>query len=415
MLVGTFSTPNIFKHYNFVIFMGFFDFLRKKKVEEDEVVVEEVAFEDIESWLNGKAEEINEKEKKVFDLIKERVDLFIKEINEKIKILEEVDVEGKKVEERAKIIVKQGLDKYLDFVDIFIKELTEVEKQNLSQLIKDMNKIFSDFDKHSYVFYQRATFLIGDEIAAVKQEINNFSKYFTELFNENQKIVDSSNVISSTKLKIKQLDEINSIIEQVGLDIKKLNGKIEESDGKEKKVLEEVEEIKGSGDYAENLKKLEEVKVSKDEIEKDVGNLRGLIDFKGLSNVFHSSEKSMNVIKAYKENFLVSFQKDAGKEILELLDEANLNSGDVKKDIEDKINSINNNKKKTDEIKKLIKKDKTKELLKESEKIKSEIENLKIEKVKTLKRGEKLKESKEEAMGLIKERVRELGGNLEKT
>ena len=80
-------------------------------------------------------------------------------------------------------------------------------------------------------------------------------------------------------------------------------------------------------------------------------NLKGMINFKALSNVFHVSEKEMNLIKRYKEDFQALFEKDDGAEILRLFNEANLNNDLV-------LAKINQIKEKKEEIKinKIIKK-----------------------------------------------------------
>jgi len=386
--------------------MGILDFFRKKKkVQEQEAEPEEIKFNEIENWLDNKAREINEKEKKVFDLIKERIDLFIKEIDEKIKVLEEIDIESKKVEDRAKIIVRQGLDKYLGFVDIFIKELTKIEKQNLSQFIKDMNKIFSDFEKHSYIFYQRATFLIGDELAVVKQEINNFSEYFSKLFNEKQKIIDFSNAISSTKLKLRQFDETRATLDKIDLEIKSLDKKTMDSKEKMKKVLHEIEKVKASKAYGENLKNKEEIKLTEKQLEDDVLKLKTFVDFKVLSNTFHSDEKKMKLIKSCKEDFQGMITKDSGESILSLISESELDSNVIA----DKIKQINEKRQKITEDKKFIKKDEVEILSEEIQKIKLEIEKLSIEKVKHVKRSAGVEDSKEEIVEDIRRGVEGFG------
>jgi len=390
--------------------MGILDFFRKKKkVQEQEAEPEEIKFNEIENWLDNKAREINEKEKKVFDLIKERIDLFIKEIDEKIKVLEEIDIESKKVEDRAKIIVRQGLDKYLGFVDIFIKELTKIEKQNLSQFIKDMNKIFSDFEKHSYIFYQRATFLIGDELAVVKQEINNFSEYFSKLFNEKQKIIDFSNAISSTKLKLRQFDETRATLDKIDLEIKSLDKKTMDSKEKMKKVLHEIEKVKASKAYGENLKNKEEIKLTEKQLEDDVLKLKTFVDFKVLSNTFHSDEKKMKLIKSCKEDFQGMITKDSGESILSLISESELDSNVIA----DKIKQINEKRQKITEDKKFIKKDEVEILSEEIQKIKLEIEKLSIEKVKYVKRSAGVEDSKEGIVEGIRQGVGGFGVSFE--
>tara|TARA_Y100000310_G_scaffold325482_1_gene389014 strand:+ start:1411 stop:2580 length:1170 start_codon:yes stop_codon:yes gene_type:complete len=388
--------------------MGILDFFRKKKVVEIEAEPEEISFDEVESWLDVKKEEISRKEAGVFDLINEKIDLFVIDINGKVKLLEEVDVESKRVDNRAKVIVRQSLEKYLSFVNIFITGLKKIEKQNLSEFIKDINKIFSDFDKHSYGFYQKATFLIGDEIAAVKTEINNLSKYFTTLFSENQKIVDSSNVISSVKLKLKELDNAEKNIEKIGLEIESLENKIADIKEKEKKILHEIKEVKKSKDYLENLKRKEEIKLMNKQIEDDILKLKILVDFKALSSVFHSNENKMKLVKSYRDDFQDSIARDNGLGLLTLMKEAELDN----KIIADKIREINEKKQKLAKEKKLIKKDEIKTLLAEVEKVKSEIEDLSIEKVRHARRSEDVEAGKVEIKDVVGAGVGELGGRV---
>ena len=385
--------------------MGILNFFRKKP-QEPEPEPEEIRFNEIENWLENNTKELKQKEFQIFDLIKERINLFIQQIDPKIKILEEIDVESKKAEERAKIIVKQGLDKYLEFVNTFIRELKEIETQVISQFIKDMNKIFSSFEKHSYIFYQRATFLIGDELAAVKKEINLFSGYFTKLFKENQKIIDSSNNISSTRLKLKQLDETTSIINKINLEIESLDNRILDKKEQQNKIKEDLKNIKTSKNHEENLKNKEEIKLNEKQLEEDSFKLKTLIDFKALSNAFHSEEKKMKTIKSYREDFQESLAKDNGESILDLINKAELNSNIIA----NQIKQINEKKLEIAERKKLIKKDETKKLSEEIEKIKSEIETRSIEKIKHVKRIETIKEQKLRINLEIKEEIEKLGG-----
>ena len=91
--------------------MGFLDFFKKlaeKKPEKQET--EKVSFNEINNWIKSKDKEIKNKEKETLALINEKVLESIKEINEKLIILENVDLESKKSEERLKLIVN---DNYL--------------------------------------------------------------------------------------------------------------------------------------------------------------------------------------------------------------------------------------------------------------------------------------------------------------
>jgi len=103
---------------------------------------------------------------------------------------------------------------------------------------------------------------------------------------------------------------------------------IKESD---KETLKEIEKIKKSKSYIENLKKQEEIKLDEKELEKEVYKLKEIIDFKALAGMFHTDEKKMVVVKEYKKNFQVTFQEDNGARILSLINEAELNNKSCKR------------------------------------------------------------------------------------
>ena len=101
--------------------------------------------------------------------------------------------------------------------------------------------------------YQKATFLIGDEMADVKNSIIDFSKYLTRILNENKDIIDIIEVIFFIKLKLRQVDETNETMSRTNERMNFLNEKIEEINKRNEEILKEIEEIKKSESYVENL------------------------------------------------------------------------------------------------------------------------------------------------------------------
>ena len=91
----------------------------------------------------------------------------------------------------------------------------------------------------------------------------------------------------------------------------------------------------------------------------------------------------MEIIKAHKENFKDTFRRDRGKSILHLLNESNLNNQSIKDKIKE-INSIKIN----DEIKTS---DSVKELEIILKGIKTDLEDLEKERIRELKREDKIK------------------------
>ena len=381
--------------------MGIFDFFKKiitdKKAEEAEK--EKIAFSGIADWIEKKRKEIENKEEEVFTFVKEIINIFTNEIKEKINILKNIDINSKREEDKIKSITEEGRKKYLEFVELFIKNLDNLQQDKLEKIIININKIFSDFNKNSHMSYERATILIGKEMGSIKDEIKVFSKNLIKVFDENKNIINSYKVVSLIKIKLKQLEETERDFNRVNETISTLTKKVTDKEEENKKILEEIEEIKKSPDYLEYLERLKKIKSIEEDLEKDFFSLRQLIDFKALGNFYHIFEKEIKIVNSYKDNFQTNFQKDNGANILNLLNQAKLNT----QEISDKINQI---RKKKEEIMKNeteIEKDKTQELYSRIARTITEADNLKNLKTKEGKRCEKLNSSKKNIIKNIKE------------
>jgi len=389
--------------------MGIFDFLKKiitdKKSEE--TGKEKIAFTDIGNWIENKTKETEIKQEEAFTLVKDRINVSINEIKEKINILKNVDINSKKQEDKIKSITEEGRKKYIEFVELFIKNLDNLQQDKLEKLISNVNKIFSDFNKTSRMSYERATILIGKEMESIRDGIKAFSKDLIKVFDENENIVNSSKVVSLIKIKLKQFEETEKDFKIVNETMISLAKKITDKEEENKKILEEIEEIKKSPDYLEYLERLKKLKFIEEDLEKDFISLRQIIDFKSLGSFYHIFEKEMKIVNSYKENFQANFQKDNGTDILNLLNQAKLNT----EEISDKINQIYKQKKEIIENKNEIEKnkDKTQELHSKIIRIITEIDNLKNLKTKEEKRREKLNSSKEDIIKSIKEEFEKIG------
>ena len=105
--------------------------------------------------------------------------------------------------------------------------------------------------------------------------------------------------------------------------------KINQKEKENQELLEEIEKIKQSEDHKNMLEKKEKIIVLKGESQEKIFALKQLIDFKALANFFHINEEQMNILKNHKENFHANFEKDNGKMIIDLLDEAKLNNNTI--------------------------------------------------------------------------------------
>jgi len=380
--------------------MGIFDFFKKIFEDEKEIPKERIEFNDLPNLIEKKEEENKNREKRALGLIKDRLNLFEIEIKNKINILEGVNVELKKEDERFKFIVNDGRKKYIDSLNIFIESLEKIEKERLEEFISKVDKAFLNFNKTSHMPYERATVLIGKEIENVKETIKSLSKDLRTIFEENKSILDFSKTSYNIKLQLEELGKTQKEINEIKENKNSIDNKIKETKEKEKRILENIEKVKESSSYLENIERKDKINLLNEGIEKDISRLRELIDFKRLSNFYHIFENQMNIVKLHKEDFQTNFNKDDGNGILGLLKEAKLES----KDILERIEEIKNKKESIQKEKGQIREDETLDLYSEMTKIVLEIGNLNNEK----NRGEKSKEKKIEVMEEIKENVEKL-------
>ncbi len=386
--------------------MGIFDLFKKlvKENKVEEIVTEKLVFSDIENWLENKIKENEFKQNEIILIIKDKIKRHNNELNKKIKILEDFDVDAKKEKENIKGIVNNSKKDYIRTVENFLENLNNLEMNGFEEFMKKINKIFLDFNKSSYKNYERATILIGKEMASVKESVKAFSKELLKTFDENKPIIDSFKNLLIIK---EQLDTITPIDKTLGgISEKKsdLNKKIRKEEEENRILKHRLEEIKTSFSYLENLAKQKKIKSLRGESKKDILELKQLLDFKALANFFHINPEQMRMVKDHREDFYTFFLKDDGKSIISLLDEAKLSDDKILekiKKVHSKLEEIANQEKNKKE-------DKTQEIYSKIKEIALEIDNLKIEKAKEEKRHDKLKIIKEESVSVLRQELAKL-------
>lgn len=376
--------------------MGIFDFFKKKP----EIKKEIIHFNELDSFIKNKKEEIENKKSNFESQIRQRLSVFIKELEEKAIVLEKIDLSERRADERAKFIVRENVFGYLNNLKKLIENLKNIEEdfENPDLIGAILNKI-DNFEKKSFMNYEKATFLIGKEIGAIKDSISLFLKNLNILILENQNSINPFEIIFSIESSVNDLKEINDLREDMNKlvlnNIKKLSALEEQR----KKQELEIEKIKNSKEYLEELEKNREFEIKKKNFEKIIYELKQMIDFKALANVFHYDAKKMNMLNEYNSNFSDSFKKDNGIRIVKLLEEAGKNNHDI-------IQKINNIIEKRKELENYnisnAQSEKISSLRENINKIKQKISEIQQENAKEKKKSEKLEGNKRETLDLIK-------------
>lgn len=383
--------------------MGMLDFFRKKKLSGTEKEVEEISFDDIGKWVEAQSKDLGEDEKRVLVSIGEKLDEFYVSLDEKLEVLKGIDIESRKEHGRAKVLVRQGLDKYINFVHILLKDLGGIKMRGLDGVIREVGEMFGKFERSSAKSYERATYLVGDEMMVVRNEIRGFYNGLVKMFEDDKSSIRDLNRVGNVKVRLNEFEDgkKNSDVVRKEIEVKSRN--IGKAKAKVEELNSEIEKIKSGSEYVANVKMGEGIKILRSDIEKEISLLRGLVDFKKIIGIVHGNVREFDLIKNYRDHFASEFSSDEGKRLLDLLESLNMKSSVIR----GKFDLI---KKMGGELKKKVGEvglDVTVAKLVEIEKVRDEIDGMKTERVKIerrLEEGElKLKGLRNEVIKLVEE------------
>ncbi len=369
-----------------------------KKEKDSKTSKKEISFEETETWIISEKEKTKNTEKEILNTIENKKKQFLEEIKENIKNIEELDVDSKDADKRIKKIVKKNVNEYLVRVKKLTENINKLDENSFEAFINTINNNFIDFEKKSILNYEKAIFLIDKPLVDLRKTIADFSNFLIKVFEKNKDIISVSRKLSFVQEKVQEIKVFNKKLLETNENIKQIDEKIKNLEQENKKILENIKNIKEDKEYIENLEKIEDIKKEETKLKKELLNLKEMIDFKALGNIFHIDENKIKVIKNYKDDFEKHYLNDNGDNILKLLDDAKLNSSEIIF----KANHINNIQKEIIRKKATINKDKTKDLLVDIDKNKKEIENLSLEKMNEHKKYKKTEIAKEELIVYLK-------------
>ncbi len=380
--------------------MGIFDFLKNKNVVESGEVAD-LFFGNVREKLDERSNVLVKNEAEVLREIKKGFDDFYVFVEEKLAILEGVDIESKKEHERVKLLVRQGLDKYVDFVRGLLKDLKALEKNDLDVFSREVSEVFDVFEMRSYKVYDRATYLIGDEMSSVRSGIRKFRADLIKVLKKNKKLIENLEVVRSVELKLSEVEKVEADLKNFRRGIEENNVKIDDGKKKIRELEVEVEVIKKGSEYILNLERREGIEIFWARLDDEITKLRGLIDFKKLASVVHGNQKEFEFVKNYRDFFVLEFSRDGGSGIIELFKSLNMRVVEI----EAQIFLIKKMKRELDEESKIVVEDSTISKLEEVKKISEKIKELEIDNVRI---GGRLKEFGLKLEGLKVEVVEEM-------
>jgi len=364
-------------------------------------VKKDVSFDDVGDWLENKEKVFCGQDREILGKINGRLAEFYVSVEVGLGVLEGIDIESKKEHERAKILVRQGLDKYIISVRVLLKDLEKIERNNLEDFAKDIVEVFARFEKTSAKFYGRANYLVGDEMAAVRNEIRRFYNEMVGMFEG--PLIGNLRRIEAVRLKLDEFESVEKVVGDVEEEIVVRDRKIDEAKNKVVELKRDVEDMKESVDYISGIEARGEVVRLRAGLDREIGRLKELVDFKRLTNLVHSNERELGVVKDYRAHFVEEFSKDNGARLFGLMEGTSLKSAEIAAKVEliERL-GVELNEKRGD-----VGVDYTVEKMKEIERIGDECESVELENVKSGRRLDelrlKLKGLRNEALKLVNE------------
>lgn len=310
--------------------MGIFDIFRKKRIATEN---EKLNLADLEAWLKSQKSDIASKQSNILSLINSEISKIIDDLEENAENLEKINLNDKKVEERIKLIVKENLYYYNLNLKRLIENLKDLKESSPELLIEKINLLFFNFEKKSSINFEKATFLIGKELEAVKISINNVFRDLKKILDENDGFFKKIKIISSIEKHFSEFENAKKTKQEIMEVIENIKQKIADAEDSINEITKNMEKSRNSKEYLEEREKEEELHFKKQKLKKEFSRLKESIDFKYLASIFHSDEKKMHKLKEFMNNFEESIESP--EFLIGMMSHANLKTIDISQKIRD--------------------------------------------------------------------------------
>jgi DNA repair exonuclease SbcCD ATPase subunit len=263
--------------------------------------------------------------------LEKRISLLEGEANNSIEVLRNVDLSERKEYEKIKLTVHDNLNLYIDYMR---KLLSGLKKINERTLADHFNKIFSclnEFNRASYLPYEKATYLIGREMASARLLVRQFANDISALAEQNKPLFEETRQVEKLSNLNNELEESKKLEEDIGCNISHLNKKIESLGNEAKTLGNEVQDIKNSIDYRKETEEKQKYLKKQGDLDRELQAIKQKTDFKALARVFHHDKKKAQLIKEYSGNFKAALREDETLKIIGMVnDSQNLDLSSLK-------------------------------------------------------------------------------------
>jgi hypothetical protein len=296
--------------------MGWLDFFKQKTDEKKDT--RKINFGSLLQEAGEEKEKAGNKIKEMKEKLAGRIAELNASLEAHIGILKAIDLSKRKEHERLKMIVLENLGLYISNLQNFKENIKNLDNNDKDYLGK-ISFTFENFQKNSMKFVDKATILIGKEIADTKKSLKAFSEDVNSMINENQQDFEKEKNAAKMMELLADFEEENNLEKEIIEFIPSLHKKAEELNYAKKDREKDIEALRSSAEYLkakeadnERLKQLQQAKI-------DLIKLKEEIDLKVLLRDFHKDEKKSALIKEYSDNFEQALRDDSEFRIIEIV------------------------------------------------------------------------------------------------
>jgi len=290
-----------------------------------------VQLNELSARVNFLAEEMETKNQQLKQKIQERISLLDKETNESIEILKNFDLSKRKEHEKLKLVVRDNLNLYIDYMKKLLSDLKKIDEKEFSDYLSKIFSKLNEFSRVSRMPYEKATYLIGKEIASARLLISQFGKDIEAIAEQSKSLFEEAKQVKKLVNLNSKLEEFNKLEDTLRQEISHFNKRIE-SIGNEAKILDnEITSIQNSADYRKSYEEKQEYLKKQENLTRELQSIKQKINFKELAGVFHHDKKKAQLIKDYSNNFRETLKEDETLKIVEMVkDSQNLDISSLK-------------------------------------------------------------------------------------
>ena len=295
--------------------MAWLDIFRKKEEKAKETIKFEKLKEKLEEEIRGMEKRKEETKNEIINEISD----FDLQARGQIARLEKVNLESRKEQENVKLVVKEYLALYINYVKKLLLDLNSARNLENEEYIKKLNQIVYNFERNSKNPFEKATILIGKEMGEMQETAKKLFSRINNILRNN--LSEKEAELNKIRSLFEKLDEIKKNKREIDRHLESLGeNKIKISEARIKRQ-EDYEEFKKSEEYKRDFEEKEKKRKEQEKINKEIFELKQKLDLRKLGKFFHNDLKKSEIIKEYAENFKLALEKDSRLEIINLTGE----------------------------------------------------------------------------------------------